>query len=171
MLGRYFKKEKPRVFLGVLAVAPRSRFEQYFDGASLYGEADVDFVLRRSLTEIFALAPVDSVETHLITDLVLDVVIPTFQSGEFSYGSFDGMGLPIFWRPKVTVASRLYLLTTKKTIATFSITEKMSWGQYLARIFSWRAIFSFRSTFDNKDSEYLLYQACIKLLVKMKKVI
>lgn len=171
MLRRLFKKEKPRVFLGVLAVAPRADLKRHLDEKGLFEDANLDISLRQSLTEIFSLAPVQSASSPLATDLVLDVVIPQFQSGDAWDVSLGEIGFPIFWRPKVTVASRLYSLTTQKIKATFSVTEKMKWGQYLSRIISWRAFLRFRPVFDRKDIEYLLYQACGKLLVKMQKAI
>lgn len=171
MLGRFFKKEKPRVFLGALAVAPRTDLKRHLDEKGVFEDANLDSVLRQSLTEIFSLAPVQTVTSPLATDLVLDVVIPKFQSGDAWDISLGEISFPIFWRPKVTVASRLYSLTTQKTKATFSATEKMKWGHYLSRIISWRAFFRFRPVFDRKDIEFLLYQACGKLLVKMQKAI
>ena len=171
MLGQIFKKEKPRVFLGVLAVAPRTDLKRYLDEKGLFEDANLDTALRQSLTEIFSLSPVQSASSPLATDLVLDVVIPKFQSGDAWDVSLGEIGFPIFWRPKITVASRLYSLTTQKTKATFLVTEQMKWGQYLSRIISWRAFFRFRPVFDRKDIEYLLYQACGKLLVKMQKAI
>ena len=172
MLRRFFKKEKPRVFLGVLEVAPRTDIKRYLDEKSIFEDAKLDTALRQSLTEIFSLPPVQSVSSPLPTDFVLDVVIPKYQSG-YAWGdvSFGGIGFPIFWRPKVTVESRLYSLTTQRTKAAFSVTEKMKWGLYIDRIISLRAFFSFNPTFDQKDIECLLYQACGKLLVKMQKAI
>ena len=172
MLGSLFKrKEKPRVFLGVLAVAPRTDLKRHLDEKGLFEDANFDTALRQSLTEIFSLAPAQSVSSPLSSDLVLDVVIPKFQSGDAGVVSLEEIGFPIFWRPKVTVASRLYSLTTQKTKATFSVTEKMKWRQYLGRVFSWRGFLGFRPVFDRKDIEYLLYQACGKLLAKMQKAI
>lgn len=171
MLGRYFKKEKPRVFLGVLAVAPRTDLKRHLDEKGLFEDANLDAALRQSLREIFTFAPANSVTDPLTTDLVLDVVIPKFQSGYAWDVSLGEIGFPIFWRPKVTVASRLYFLTTQKTKAVLSVTEKMKWGKYLSRIISWRAFFRFQPVFDRRDIEYLLYQACSKLLVKMKKAL
>jgi hypothetical protein len=171
VLGRFFKKEKPRIFLGVLAVAPRRDLKRHLDEWGMFGNADLDSALRESLTEIFSLAPMQSVDSPLSTDLVLDVVIPEFQSGDAWDVSMGDIGLPIFWRPKVTVASRLYYLKTKKTWATFSVTEKMKWSEYFGRVLTWRSFFRFRPMFDRKDVEYLLYQACGKLLTKMQKAI
>ena len=171
MLERLFKKEKPRVFLGVLAVAPRTDLKRHFDEWGLFEVANLDGALRSGLTGIFSLAPVQSVESPLAGDLVLDVVIPKFQSGDAWDVSLGEIVFPVFWRPKVMVASRLYYLKTKKTKATFAVTEKMKWSEYFKRILTLRAFFRFQPVFDRKDIEYLLYQACGKLLVKMQKAI
>jgi len=172
VLGSLFaRKEKPRVFLGVLAVAPRTDWKRHFDEVGLLEDASLDTALRDGLTEIFSLPPVPAAPPFRATDLVLDVVIPKYQSGDAWDVSLGHMGFPVFWRPKVTVACRLYSVTTRKTKAIFSVTEKMTWAQYLSRIFTWRAYFRFRPVFDRKDMDYLLYQACGKLLEKMQKAI
>lgn len=169
MFGKLFRKKKPRVFLGVLAVTPRTDLKRHFDEQGMFEHANLDSALRQSLTEIFSFAPVHTVEAPLATDLVLDIVISKFQSGDVVGVSLGEFGFPIFWRPKITVASRLYSLTTQKTKTTFSVTQKMKWGQYFSRIVSWRALLATKPTFDGKDMEYLLAQACLKLLVKIQK--
>jgi len=171
MLGRFFKKEKPRIFLGVLAVAPRRDLKRYFEVWDGFGNADLDSVLHKRLTEIFSFAPVQCVNSPLPTDLVLDVVIPEFQSGAACEVSMGDIWLPLLWRPKVTVSSRLYYLKNEKKKATFSVTEKMKWSEYFARVFTLKSFFGFGSTFDEKDIEYLLFQACEKLLIKLRKAI
>ncbi len=78
------------------------------------------------------------------------------------------IGFPLFWRPKIEIRSRLYNLKTDKTKMTFSITEKMGWEKYFGRVFSVRGVLRFRPMFDRHDMEHLLYQGCLKLLVKMQ---
>ena len=80
-----------------------------------------------------------------------------------------GIGLPVFWRPKVMVACRLYYLKSQKTKSTFSVTQKMPWGELGSRQLTWRAIFRFRPPFDAEDMNRLLYIACQSLLVKLRK--
>jgi len=79
--------------------------------------------------------------------------------------------MPWIWRPKVTVSSRLYYLNSQKTKDTFSITEKMKFGQYIKRILTLRAFLRFRPVFDSEDMEYLLCKACHKLLLRVQKTI
>lgn len=168
MFRKLIKRERPRVYLGALAVAPRSDIKRHFEYWGLFEKEDMDSSLRQNLIEIFSLPPANEVHEPKGTDLVVDVVIPKFQSGEFLMDQGD-TGFLIFWRPKVTVSSRLYYLRSGKTKATFTVTEKMEWREYFGRLFSWRYFFGFRPTFDAKDMEYLLYKACDKLLRKMQK--
>lgn len=170
MLGRLLRRKKPRVFLGAIAVSARTDLKRHFEQESVSEDAPLDSELQRSLTQIFCLPPAQSIEDPLPTDLVLDVWISKFQSGEVLDVDFGDAGVTLFWRPKVTVSSRLYSLITKKTKATFLVTEKMKWMHFLARIFSWRGFFRMQP-FMRADMEYLLCQACAKLLAKMQKVV
>lgn len=169
MLNKIINTEKPRVFLGTLAVAPRSDIKRHLDQWGMFKSEDLDSSLRQNLKEIFSLPSADEVVEPKSNDLVLDVVVPMFQSGDAWDLSFGEIVIPLMWRPKLTVSSRLYYLKSEKTKATFSVTEKMRFGQYISRLFTWRAILRFRPVFDSKDMEYLLYQACQKLLMKMQK--
>jgi len=171
VFNKFQKKEKYRVFLGALAVAPRTDFKRHRDQWGIFQTEDLDAGLRQSLKEIFPFPLATEVKELKDNDLGLDVVVVKFQSGDalvFSLGEFE---IPILWRPKVMVSSRLYYLISDKTKDTFSITEKMKWNQYLGRMLSWRALFRFRPIFDSKDMNYLLCLACHNLLVKMQKSI
>jgi uncharacterized membrane protein len=169
VLNKLLKKEKPRVFLGTLAVAPRADIKRHLDQWGMFNNEDLDSSLRQNLKEIFSLPSANEVSEPKGNDLVLDVVVPKFQSGDAWDLSLGDFGIPLMWRPEVTVNSRLYYLKSEKTKATFSVTEKMKLGQYVNRLFTWRAFFRFRPVFGSKDMEYLLYQACHKLLLKMQK--
>lgn len=169
MFDKFLKREKPRVFLGTLAVVPRKDMKRYLDQWGLLQNESFDGSLRASLEEIFALPPASEITAPTSADLGLDVLIPSFQSGGYwnvSLGEFD---LPVFWRPKVTVACRLYHLKSGKTKRTFSVTQKMPWGEFLRRQLTWQAIFRFHPTFDAEDMKRLLYVACQSLLNKLRK--
>lgn len=171
MFNKLFKRERPRIYLRTLAVAPRSDFKRHIELWDLFQVEDMGTDLHQSLKEIFSLSPAQDVQNPNSNDLGLDVIIPKFQTGGIFEVDLGNIWFPIIWRPKVTVSSRLIYLKSDKTKATFSVTKKMPWRQYLGRIFSWRAFFSFRPAFDGEDMEYLLYQACHKLLLKMKKIV
>ncbi len=152
-------------------MAPRSDIKRHIDQWGIFKNEDLDSNLRKNLKEIFSLPLAQNVKEPKKSDLVLDIVVPKFQSGDTLDLSLGDIGIPLMWRPKITISSRLYNLNTERTKATFSVTEKMDFGQYISRIFSWRAVFRFRPIFDSRDMEYLLYQACHKLLLKMKTAI
>lgn len=170
MFNKILRREKPRVFLGAIAVAPRVDIKRHLEAWTMLNTEDIDAGLRQHLKEIFLLPSAHDIEEPKKSDLGLDVIIPKFQVGDALELSLGDFGVPLLWRPKVTVSSRLYYLKSEKTKASFTITEKMSWRQYFGRLFSWRAFISFRPTFDSDDMEFLLYQACHKLLLKMKKI-
>lgn len=169
MFSKILKREKSRVFLGVLAVAPRSDIKKHLDQWGMFKNEDLDSSLCKNLKEIFSLPSAQNVEDPKKSDLVLDIVVPKFQSGDAWDLSLGEIGIPLMWRPKITISSRLYYINTEKTKATFSVTEKMKFSQYIGRLFTWRAILRFRPIFNSGDMEYLLYQACHKLLIKMQK--
>ncbi|MDH5178086.1 MAG: hypothetical protein OEZ39_16395 [Gammaproteobacteria bacterium] len=171
MFNKILKKEKPRIFLGTLAVAPRTDFKRHLDQRGSLIHEDLDSSLRQNLKEIFSLPSASEAGEPGSNDLVLDVIVPKFQSGDSWSLSVDDFEVPLMWRPKVTVSSRLYYLKTEKTKATFTVTEKMKIGQYISRLFTWRAFLRVRPVFDANDMELLLYKACHKLLVKMQKSI
>jgi len=167
MFNNFLKKEKPRVFLGTLSVVPRTDFKKV-DEWGIFHKEDIDSEFRKTLEEIFSLPPASEVENPLKSDLVLDVIISQFQSGD-AWGIDIGiMGVPIFWHPKIEVKSRLYSLKSKKTKKVFTASEKIKWSQFFNRILSWRGLLRFRPVFDKAEMNYLLYKACHKLLSEMK---
>lgn len=157
--------------MGSLAVAPRADIKRHLDQWGMFKNEALDSSLRENLKEIFSLPSANEVNEPKSNDLVLDVIVLRYQSGDAWDLSLGDFGIPLMWRPKVTVSSRLYYLKSEKTKVTFSVTEKMKLGQYIRRLFTWRAFLRFRPVFDSKNMEYLLYQACHKLLLKMKKAI
>lgn len=165
---RWWRKHKPRVFLGAISVYERTDLKRHLEQEGLGESEPLDEALHRTLTEIFSLSPAASVEDPSSTDLALDVWIPKFQSGEMVYVDLFDTSITLLWRPKVTVSSRLYFMTTRKTKATFQVTEKMQWRHFLGRVFSWRGLFGWQP-FARQDLELLLFQACARLVTKMQK--
>ena len=110
------RTKQPRIFLGTLAVAPRSGFKSRMEQWTLFSAntEDLDEGVRNSLESIFTFPTVDSVSDPKASDLVIDVVVPDFQGGQFVGEDFVALPLLTMWRPKVKVASRLYYLKSKK---------------------------------------------------------
>ncbi|MCP4487807.1 MAG: hypothetical protein GY820_10890 [Gammaproteobacteria bacterium] len=167
MVSRFFKKEKPRVYLSSLAVVPRVGFKT-IDEWGFNGRENFDGALRQELTEIFDLPHVSTIADPRKTDLALDVVIPRYQGGANGDFNFGEIGLPIFWRPKVEVRSRVFEIQSNKTLHVFSVVQKMRWLDYFSRTISLRRIFSFQPLFTIEDIEYLTLLACGNLLNRMR---
>src|SRR5687767_144973 len=110
----WWRKHKPRVFLGAISVYERTDLKRHLEQED-FGEGEpLGGALHRALTEIFSLPSVASVENPSSNDLALDVWIPKFQSGDvLDVDLLDG-SVPLIWRPKVTVSSRLYFMATGK---------------------------------------------------------
>lgn len=174
MLSRIFKKEPPRIFLGTLAVAPRSDFKSNIEQWTTFhrNTEDFDESLRKSLEEIFTFPLARDVTDPKSSDLVLDVVVPDFQGGEFALDEL-ALSIPLaaIWRPKVKIASRLYYLKSQRTKKKFLVTQKMGISEYLGRAFSWRGFFRLKPLFDSKDLDYLTSQACFELLQRVRNTI
>ena len=170
MLKRFLKREKPRVFLGTLAVVPRKDMKRYLDQWGMFRNVGFDSPLRATLEEIFTLPSASEVSAPTDADLGLDVIISSFQSGDLWNIGLGEIDFPIFWRPKVTVVCRLYSLKSQETKRTYKVTKKMGWGEFFKRQLTWRAILRFRPTFDSEDMKHLLYVACESMLIKLKKV-
>lgn len=164
---KLFGQEKPRVYLGTLAVVPRTDIKRYLDQWGILDAEEPDTQVRQMLEEIFTLPrPVD-IDTPKNSDLLLDVIIPKFQLGEFLSVEAGRFWFPLISRPKVTVISRLSYLKSGKTMATFHATQKMPWRDYLKRVIRPESLLGFGTLFGRNDLEYLLNQACQKILLKM----
>lgn len=168
MFERLFRNRKPRVFLGAIGVADRTDLKRHLEQEGNSANEPLDSALHRALTEIFTLQPADEVEDPQSSDLVLDVWIPKYQSGEMLHGYFFDASILLFWRPKVTVSARLSSLVTKQPKRIFSVTEKMRWKQFLGRIL-WAI--GGAQPIVRQDMDHLLCQACVTLLTKIKKAL
>src|SRR5262245_53800971 len=81
----------------------------------------------------YSLAPASEVSNPLPTDLGLDVLIPSFQSGALLDAQLGEIGFPLFWRPKVIVVCRLFYLKSNRTKHVYSVTQRMPWGEFFRR--------------------------------------
>lgn len=167
MLKTLFKRKKPRVFLGTIAVAPREHVNKLFDRWGMLQSEALGRTLCVRLEDLFSLPKAAEVEDPNASDLVLDVIVPKFQVGGMFDFSAGDVSFPIMWRPKITITARLYYLTTGQIKSMYTVTEKYSSTAFLKRVFSLRAIFNHKPVFDADDLEYLLYKACHKLLAKI----
>lgn len=164
---KLFRQEKPKVYLGTLAVVPRSDLKRHLDQWEYLDPEEPDTQVRQMLEEIFTLPRAADIDNPEKNDLVLDVIIPKFQLGELLPMDAGQFWIPLIWRPQVTVSSRLYYLKTGKTMATFHATQKLAWREYLKAVLRPQSLLGLRAPFGNGDIEYLLNLACQKILLKM----
>lgn len=170
MLKRLFRKEKPKLYLGCIAVMPRSDIKLHIDEWGIDGREDLDSTIRESLAEIFDLPPASEAITPGKNDLGLDIVVPKFQSGDLLDVTLGEFGFFLAWRPKIEIGARLFNLKSGKTTHTTTVVVKLSWKEYLSRLFTWRALLPLKPMFDSTDINNLLHRACLELLSKLKKV-
>lgn len=169
MFDRLFKRGKPRVFLGTLSVEPRRDFKRHIDQHGVFQSVRLEGHLRNMLEEIFALPPAPDATEAQATDLALDVHVPSFQSGQFLDVSLSDFGFVLFWRPRITVQGRLYVLRSGRTKRTYAVTKKMPWREFFGRQLTWRAISGWKPTFDTEDMNRHLAVASHTLLDKLRR--
>ena len=168
MITNFFKREKPRVYLGALLVTSRDEWLNS-DAWGLFKSVDLEGGLRISLKSTVNLPPVDNRADPKESDLGLELVVVDHRGGEFDGFQAAELFIPIFWRPKVELNARLYNLATGKTVYSARSKKKTPWGQFLSRVFSLNGFFRFKPLFDIKDMEVLLCLAAIEVLGKLTK--
>jgi len=168
VLERFFKKKEFKLYLGSLTVAPRTDLKRHVDQWDILCQENIDSSLRKRLVEIFELPPANMIKQPTDADLGLDVVVPKFQSGDMVDIALGDFGFPLMWRPQVEVAARIYRIDTGKTVLTASSKSRITWKQYFSRLFTLRAFLRLRPLFDAKDLDFLLHQACLDLLKKLR---
>ena len=171
MFSKLFKKDKPRVYLDKMVVAPRDDFYK-IDDWGLFKSEDLEEGIRDKLDGIFSLPHISTRADAKKTDLALELMVLKVQGGEFESADFGSLGgFLIFWRPKIEVAARLYNIASGKTHSSFKAKEKMPWGTYFTGVFSLRGVFRYKPIFGVNDLEPILYKACEKLLINMVKAV
>lgn len=166
MLKNIFRREKPRVYLGALAVVPRTGIKKTFDSWNLTGFIEPDGKLKQNLIEVFCLPLSSSISEPLESDLVIDVFISEFQLGT---ALLTDVPLPIFWRPKIILVSRLYHFKSGETKNIISVTEKMPWVEFARRLLTIQGLIQLKPLFNSDDLDRLLYVASGKVMAKIKK--
>lgn len=162
------KKEKSKLFMGAIAVVPRSEFMKVDEWGLFKGESLEDSV-KVKLENLFSLPHIPESNSVNDQDLALDIIVSKIQGGEFTSLQTTPIDVPIFWRPKIQIKARLFYINSKKTKSTFEVSRKMPWGTYLNRVFSLRGIIRFKPLFEPVDLEPIMYSACEQLIKKLAK--
>lgn len=163
---RWLPKNKinknPNIYLKNLTVSQRTSLKKNLDNFNIFDSPNIEKELYKVLEKIFTFPSLSSRTAPNKNDLSLDVTITSYQLGEFLLPD-----LLFFWRPKITLSAQLTNIDTQKPHSTYTVTEKFEWKNFGNRVLGLRALNPFKSTFDSKDMERLLYKACIKVLQRI----
>lgn len=140
MLMGIFNKPRSDLYLGTTAVVPRSAIKKLLEGDFLPGTDDLDVSLKQKLEQIFDLSKATDLKDPKDTDLGIDVIVTNYLLGP-SGGYIDVIDVPIFWRPKIEVAARVYKLCDGRTVYATRSVKKLSFKEYFSRILSFRGFF------------------------------
>ncbi|GAC16204.1 hypothetical protein [Aliiglaciecola lipolytica] len=121
------------------------------------------------LEEIFCFHSISCITDPKKSDVGLDVV--TVHGDDALAVNVGATSIPIFWRPKIKLVSRLYNIKHNKTIKTFSVSKYVTWCEFAIKLFSLRGMFRWGPLYNNKHMDTLLYHVCIDLIDKMRKSI
>lgn len=157
---------KRSVYLGTVAVVPRADLKRHLERPM--AEEVSDTALRSHLQSVLSLAKAPSREAAAPNDCALDVFVAKHQGGEAWEFSIGELGLPLFWRPAVEVASRLYTLRNNKPIATVHIKKCLPWREFIGRLFSVRGLWGFQSPFTREDISRLVDEALFESLSRVR---
>ena len=167
MLRSLLKREPPRVLVGNLGITSGNLL-RHLEGLSGIAPPAFERALLIELAEMLPLPKVETLDNPLATDMALDVVVQGLRSGSATDLSLGAVGLPLYWRPKVRLAARLYHLRSRQPKATFQVTQRMPWSVYLSRVLSWRVLAGLELPARRTDLEQLLRQATTRLLTQVQ---
>jgi hypothetical protein len=170
VFSNLFKKTDARIYLGDLNVASNGEIDKIEKWAGFKSQ-NIEGVLAARLKDIFSFAAFNKDLELQLNDLVLDVVIVNSNSGDLDVLNLTDWAVPLFFRPKIKMQSRLYNAKTGKTKYTFKVTQSVAWRDYFFRAISIRNLFGFGAMYNAKDMEALLMLASLTLLEKIKKAV
>ena len=167
MLRSLMKREPPRVFVGNLSIAS-GNLVRHLEALSGTASPALERALLMELAELLPLPKVETLDKPLATDMAVDVVVQGYRSGSAADLSLGAVGLPLYWRPRVRLAARLYHLRSRQPKATFQVTQPMPWSLYLSRVLSWRVLAGLELPARRNDLEQLLRQATARLVTRVQ---
>jgi hypothetical protein len=167
VLRSLMKREPPRVFVGSLSIAS-GNLVRHLESLPGTPPPALDRALLIKLAELLPLPKVEAVDTPRSTDMAVDVAVQGYRSGSATDFSLGALGFPLYWRPRVRLAARLYHLRSKQLKATFQVTQRMPWSMYLNRVLSWRVLAGLEHPARRNDLEQLLRQATEKLVTRVQ---
>jgi hypothetical protein len=159
MLRRLLRREPRRLFVGALGVGPQRDLLRRLEDGLFVEPMDLEWALLAKLRDMLAAPPASDVTDPGPADLACDIALQGLRRGQYVDVALWTDSVPVFWRPQVRLAVRLYELQSKKTKATFSVTQRMPWREFLYRVLSWRVLLNLEHPGRRSDLERLLHRA------------
>lgn len=156
------------LYIGDLAVVPRSDIHRYFEFD--WEGVDTDVALRDWISETLELPTLNENNGSGNEFLIIDVLLSQYRTG--SSGSFDvgAWGFFLLWRPSIRLQFRLREGCGNAVLGNYLVTKKMPWGVYLRKAISWRGIFNIGGVFKDEDVHLLLLSGLLEGMQWAKKV-
>lgn len=159
MLRRLLRREPRRLFVGALGVSGRRDLMRHLEDGLFVAPTALERGLLADLNDMFSAPLANAVVDPGPSDLAYDIALQGLRRGMAADVGLGGFGVPLFWRPKVRLVAKLYELQSKKTKATFSVTQRMPWPEFLYRLLSWRVMLNLEHPGRRSDLEHLLRRA------------
>lgn len=155
MLRKFWRPAPARLFLGSVTDAS-GNLVRHLEGLMGNPAVAVNQSLLDEITDLIALPAVSTVDAPLVTDYAVDVAVQSYRSGSASSVSLGPVGLPLYWRPRVRLAARLYGLQSRQTKAVVQVTQYMPWSAYFGRLLHWRVLVGHEHPARRGDLDVLL---------------
>ena len=154
------KREKFPLYLGDLAVVPRTDIQRFLEFD--WNGTETDLELKEWISDALSL-PLH-LDTNLPTGdyLVIDVMISEYRTGGSGTVGVGVGDIPLFWRPYVKLHVRLKQGSKKGVLGDFVIKKQMPWREYLGKVLSLRSILNWGGVFTDRDLKYLVLSGLLE---------
>ncbi len=163
----FFRRAPTRLFLGSVSDAS-GNLVRHLECVIGTAPARVNEALLEALAEMIALPAVSTVDALRATDMAVDIAVQSYRSGSATDFSLGPIEVPLFWRPRVKLAAKLYGLQSRQTKTMFQVTQCMPWSAYFSRLLHWRVLVGFEHPARRGDLDVLLRQATVRLIAKVQ---
>ena len=163
------RKPKHRLYLGACKVLPSEKLAETWELRPIFGPSDTE--LERKFGEWLDLPSLEPNQVVDENDLVADVYLKEYRSGQDLSGDIGGIPLLFFWRPRAEVAAIISSAQTSKIVAKESATYKLPWGMFIRLALTPRALFLGVAAAGSQQTDFLIGNALISLFSKLREQI
>jgi len=160
-----YNKENPSIYLDLAVIMPREDLKRHFE---FFESKKLNTKMAAIIAEELSFPKLPSDPIEIENDsLVVDVAVSGYQVGSFLEFTLGNYFVPLIWRPRIKLRSRLYKFQNKQTTAEYLISKAMPWGIFIKSFLSPSIIYT------NKDHniKHLLSQALFELKSKIKQTV